>query len=53
MDDGQHLAYDLFMQLGIGGEGDIFLLNGRIDKGRIMMMIVIIFIIDTNALLKK
>lgn len=44
--------HDLFMQLGIRGEGDILFLDRRINKGRIMMTVFIIPIIHTNVFLE-
>ena len=49
----QNLADDLFMQLGICRVGDILLLNSRIDKSNVMMVLIIIFVIDTNAFLEN
>jgi hypothetical protein len=40
------------MQLCIRGVSDILFLNGRINKGSIMMVVFIILVIHTNAFLK-
>ena len=45
--------HDLFMQLCIRGVSDVLFLNRRINEGRIMMTVLIIPVIHTNAFLKN
>ena len=48
----KNFLHDLLMQLCIRGVSDIFFPNRRINKGRIMMMVLIILVIHTDAFLK-
>ena len=50
--DAKNFLHDLLIQLCIRGVSDILFLNRRIDKGRIMMMVIILLVIHTNAFLK-
>ena len=49
----KNFLHDLLMQLRIRGVSDILFLNRRINKGRIMMMVIIVLVIHTNAFLKN
>lgn len=53
MHDAKYFVHYLSVQLRIGRKGDILFLNGRIDKGCIVMILVIIFIVHTNAFLEN
>ena len=44
--------YASFCGLYIRGVSDVLFLDGRINKGRIMMTVLIILVIHTNAFLK-
>ena len=50
--DDKNLFHDLLMQPCIRGISDILFLNRRINEGRIMMTVLIIPVIHTDALLK-
>ena len=52
LNDPQHLMDYLFVQFGICWVGDILLLNRSIYKGNIVMLVIIFFVINTNAFLK-
>lgn len=49
----KNFLHGLLMQLRIRGISDILFLNRRINKGRIMMVVFIILVIQTNAFLKN
>lgn len=51
--EGKNFFHDLLMQLCICRVSDILSLNARINKGCIMMVVSIIFVILTNAFLKE
>lgn len=49
----KNLVQYLFMQLRISRKGDILFLDDRIDKGCIVMMVVVIPVIHTDAFLEN
>ena len=53
MHDVKNLVHYLFVQLRVSRKGDILFLDGRIDKGCIIMMVVVIFVIHTDAFLEN
>ena len=48
--DGQHLADNLFMQLRLRGVSHVLFLHGGVDERRPVMVTVIAFLVDTDAL---
>ena len=48
--DGQHLADYLFMQLRVRGVSHVLFLHGGVDERRPVMVTVIAFLVDTDAL---
>lgn len=53
MHDVKNLVHYLSMQLRVSRKGDILFLDGRIDKGCIVMMVVVIPVIHTDAFLEN
>lgn len=49
----KNLEHCLFMQLRIRGACHVFFLNGRVNESRIMMPVVIILAVHTDAFLKN
>ena len=47
--DGQHLADNLFMQLRVRGVSHVLFLHGGVDEGCPVMVMVIAFLVDTDA----
>ena len=48
--DGQHFADNLFMQLRVRGVSHVLFLHGGVDEGHPVMVTVIVFLVDTDAL---
>ena len=53
MHDVKNLVHYFFMQLRVSRKGDILSLDGRIDKGCIVMPVVVIPVIHTDAFLEN
>ncbi|KGO00163.1 hypothetical protein HQ48_07085 [Porphyromonas sp. COT-290 OH3588] len=53
MEDIQNLADNILCNLASVRVSDILLLNDRVDKSNVMMLVIIIFVIDTNAFLEN